>query len=101
MYEWVTLYDRCGSSVAQPSTQQMEAALNDLFANPQDPEHFECWIECGSEDGPLHSFAVTSNGGGRITTYSDADMSEELSTETLEGLTLEAALAAWNDFVAK
>lgn len=99
MSKWLTLYDRLGSAIANPSSDQMAQILRNLFSNSQDTEHFECWIECGSEDGPLVTYTVTSKGTGRIVTHSDADMSEEVSEEILQGLTAETALRSWEKFI--
>ena len=100
-FEWVTLYDRMGECYSQPTPEHLAAALSDLFAHPDDSEHFESWLECGSNDGPLVCHTVTSKGMGRITTYSDADMSDVLSEEEVPGLKQQSTLEAWRAMLAK
>lgn len=77
MHEWVNLTTRMGQSISRPTPSQLRDALEELFSS-QDEEHPDCWIECGAENGPLHSFSFFSSGRGIYTKYSDADMTEEI-----------------------
>lgn len=98
MHEWIILTTRYGSSIRNPSTSQLDEAVRELFA-AEDEEHPDCWIECGSEDKPLHTLSFLSNGQGRYIRYSDADMTEELLRKDIAADTAAAALKKWEHLI--
>jgi hypothetical protein len=98
MHEWITLTTRYGHCIRNPSRRQLQAALDELFAS-QDPEHPDCWLECGSEGQPLHALSFFSSGTGSYTTYSDSDMSEELQSKEVAAKTSAVALLLWEHLI--
>lgn len=94
MIRWTNLYTRRGTCIPQPTKDQLRQAIQEVFAT-SDLEHPDAWIECGSENGPLHTLAVSSGGALRYTKHSDADMTEELETATQAGVTEDQAFHAW------
>ncbi|KQZ30489.1 hypothetical protein [Duganella sp. Root1480D1] len=98
MHEWITLTKVFGDSLRNPTTAQMEDALDELFDHA-DADHPDSWIECGSESGPLCCISIFSNGYALYTKYSDADMSEVLETKRLSPIDRDAALALWSNLI--
>jgi hypothetical protein len=98
MHEWVTLTTRMGESIANPSQRQLRQALEDLFSS-EDEEHPDCWIECGTQAGPLHSYSFFSSGRGVYTKYSDVDMDEELESKECVVNDPETALWQWEHLI--
>lgn len=98
MHDWITLTTRYGSSIRSPSRSQLGAALQELFA-AEDEEHPDCWIECGSDGKPLHTFSFLGNGEGLYIKYSDADMTEELLRKNVAADTVVAALKKWEHLI--
>ena len=94
MYEWVNLTTRMGESITSPTSAQMRQALEELFSS-NDEEHPDCWIECGSQNGPLHSLTFYSNGRGVYTKYSDVDMSAKLDKKVQVAPNIDIALRLW------
>jgi len=98
MHDWVTLTTRWGASFPNPNAEQLREALEELFGS-DDPEHPDSWIECGSEDAPLHSFSFFPSGRGIYTKYSDADMTEELESKEFKASNPTEALGFWMDLI--
>ena len=73
----------------------MKRELGALRYGAKDDEHPDCWVECGSDAGPLYTLSVFHSGSGVFTEYSDADMSEEVATKSFKDLDETAALALW------
>lgn len=94
MHQWVALTTRTGETVQNPTNEQLRSSLEELFAFSDD-EHPDAWIECGSEDKPLHELSVFFSGYAIYTVYSDPDMTEELESRRLKALGVEAALGLW------
>jgi len=95
MHEWSTLTTRLGDSVRGPSESDMRCALQELFGSQRDDEHPDSWLECGSTGGPLYTMSIFQPGYGIFVKYSDADMSEELVSRTVDAPDAEAALRLW------
>jgi len=93
--EWSNLTTRLGETVSAPSLSDLQSALQDVFTNPNDPEHPDTWLECGSDEGPLASLSVFGSGKGILTVYTDADMTDELSSEEYADLSEATALHLW------
>lgn len=98
MHEWVNLTTRMGESITSPTPDQMRQALEELFSS-NDEEHPDCWIECGSQNGPLHSLAFYSSGRGVYTKYSDVDMSAELDKKVQVAPNIDIALRLWEHLI--
>lgn len=94
MHEWVNLTTRIGESIQDPQTDRLRAALEELFAS-KDDEHPDSWVECGSEQGPLHSLTFFYSGRGIYTKYSDADMTDELENREIKVSSPAQALQFW------
>jgi len=95
MHTWVRLTERTGRSKTNPSEGDLLAALTELFSSNRDNEHPDCWIECGTEDGPLHTVSIFQSGYAVYTKYSDSDMSEELESKRIEVKSPEESLQLW------
>jgi hypothetical protein len=100
MHEWSTLTTRLGDSVTAPSEGNMRSALQELFGSPRDDEHPDSWLECGSTDGPLYTMSIFQSGYGIFVKYSDADMSEELISKTVDAPDAEAAFRLWQAVIS-
>jgi len=98
MHEWVILTTRTGESIQNPQTDQLRGALEELFAS-QNEEHPDCWVECGRDQGPVHSLTVFYSGRGIYTKYSDADMTEELETHEIKVSGPAEALQFWEHLI--
>jgi hypothetical protein len=98
MHEWVNLTTRMGESITNPTPAQMRQVLEELFSS-NDEEHPDCWIECGTQDGPLHSLAFFSSGRGVYTKYSDVDMSAEIENKVQVAPNIDIALRLWGDLI--
>ncbi len=94
MVEWTNLTTQRGEVIQNPGDEDLRTALRQLFQS-KDNEHPDAWIECGSENGPLHSLSVFSSGYALYTKFSDADMTEELEYRRIDGVTEELAYAIW------
>ena len=99
MHDWVSLSDRMAATTESPSLAQLRAVLEELFESAPDDEHPDCWIECGTDDGPLYSLAVFQDGSALYTKYSDVDMSETLEELELAAPDVDAALALWQRLI--
>ncbi|ODC02831.1 hypothetical protein BFW38_03960 [Terasakiispira papahanaumokuakeensis] len=99
MHEWVNLTTRIGESIQNPQTDQLRAALDELFAS-KDEEHPDSWVECGSEQGPLYSLTFFYSGRGIYTQYSDADMTEELENREIKVSGPAEALQLWEYLIS-
>ena len=100
MHEWVNLTTRLGESIANPSTEQLRGALEELFSS-QDEEHPDSWIECGSQHGYLYSLAFFRSGRGIYAKYSDVDMTEELETKEIRASGPVEALQYWEILISE
>ena len=98
MHDWVNLTTRIGASISNPKEEQLRDALEELFGS-DDQEHPDCWIECGSDNGPLYSLSFFSSGRGIYTKYSDVDMTEELETKEVKASSPEEAIGLWMDLI--
>ncbi len=99
MHQWVKLFTRYGSCIANPTEDQLRAAIQEVFARI-DQEHPNAWIECGSDGGALHTLSISFRGSSCYTKYSDADMTDELDSVTRTGLDEEQAFRAWKTLIA-
>jgi len=99
MHDWIKLTTRSGVDVRAPTVQDMEATLQELFVSPRDNEHPDCWLECGSENGPLYTLSVFQSGHMIFHKYSDADMSEELISKTIEVPDADSSLRLWQALI--
>ncbi|WP_148415331.1 hypothetical protein [Noviherbaspirillum massiliense] len=99
MHEWTTLTTRYGVTTQIVDSTTLRNALTELFTSPRDDEHPDCWIECGSQDGPLYTLNIFQSWYGIYTKYSDVDMTEELETKELKAPTVEAALRLWEALI--
>jgi len=100
MSHWSNLYFCFGNSISNPSDNDLKRALKELFSS-QDDEHSDAWLECGVDDGPLESLSVFSSGYAIQTKYSDADMTEALSSQRIEGVTEKTGLRLWQDLLSR
>lgn len=98
MHEWVNLTTRLGRSFEDPHVDQLREALEELFSS-HDDEHPDSWIECGRQQGPLHSLTFFSSGRGIYTKYSDVDMTEELETKEFTAFGPVQALELWGSLI--
>jgi hypothetical protein len=98
MHEWTTLTTRYGRCIRTPSRNQLQAALEELFAS-QDEAHPDCWIACGSTGLPLHTLSLFSSGLGHDTKYSDAAMNEGLISKEVAAKHPAAALVLWERLI--
>lgn len=98
MHQWVNLFPRNEDTVTNPDREQMIAALVELFASDDD-EHPDCWIECGTQNGELHSISIYSSGYAIFERFSDFDMSDELESKRLQAENVDAALKLWEDLI--
>lgn len=99
MHDWVNLTNYLGESIPSPSEKQLATALRELF-DSRDSEHPDAWIDCGSDDGPLHNISIFNSGYAIYTKYADADMSEELEEIEIENIDAESGLTLWLDLIA-
>jgi hypothetical protein len=99
MHQWVNLTSRHGETIQSPSKAQMEETLQDLFTAEIDNEHPDCWIECGTQTGELHSLIVFQSGYAIYTQYSDFDMSEEIQSRELRPIDFNSALELWSKLI--
>jgi hypothetical protein len=99
MHEWTKLTTRLGATTVKVDSNALRSALTELFTSPQDDEHPDCWIECGSQDGPLYTISIFQSGYGIYTKYSDLDMTDELESKELKAPTVDAALLLWDHLI--
>ncbi len=100
MSYWSNLYFCFGNCIASPSDDDLQSALKELFSS-RNSEHPDAWLECGVEGGPLESLSIFSSGYAIHTKFSDADMSEELSSRRIEGVTEKSALGLWQELLSR
>lgn len=98
LYEFVTLNGCFGSTISDPDEADLKNALAETF-KAQDEEHPDCWLECGSEAGPLQVLTVCFDGSAWLTTFSDVDMSAELAEEEFTDLDVDRALALFKKLI--
>jgi hypothetical protein len=99
MHEWVILTSRMGEGFKHPDVSTMQNVLTELFSSKRDDEHPDCWLQCGSQEGPLYSINVFQSGFAIYTKYSDVDMSEELESREIKAPDVNAALRLWEALI--
>lgn len=98
-YDWVTLYFVFGSCEGDPTKRDLKLALKELF-NKADDEHFTTWIECGVEDGQLHTLEIYDSGFAIYTRHSDGDMTEQLESLRVDNVDKKIALTLWMKLIS-
>jgi hypothetical protein len=96
VHEWIKVVTRMGQTIGSPSQGQLRSTLDELFQSPLDEEHPDSWLECGSEEGELHTLSIFQSGRAIYTRYSDADMTDELEVREVRAETVEEGLRLWN-----
>lgn len=99
MHYWIKLTTGSGEDVPAPTRPAMEAALQELFDSSKDDEHPDCWLECGSENGPLYTLSIFQTGHGRFNKYTDVDMFEEQIFRMVEAPNVESSLRLWQALI--
>jgi hypothetical protein len=99
MRKWTALFTRYGDCITDPIEAQLRAAIREVFAKV-DQEHPDAWIECGSDDGPLHVLSVCTDGTIRYTKYADGSMTDELDSTTQAGLSEDQVFHSWQKLIA-
>ncbi|XQE65155.1 hypothetical protein ACOAPY_10620 [Pseudomonas sp. P3C3] len=98
MHQWINLTTRYGNTIANPTSEQLKSALQEIFSS-KDDEHPDCWIECGTQAGELHTLSVFSSGYAIFTRYSDFDMSEEIESRKLPAKDISSAQVLWTALI--
>ena len=101
---WIILHLRFGgASVRQPTREQLEAALADLFdaqqlvAIPEGirDEHPSSWLRYGFDDGPEYCIDIYEGAFAIFSKNADQDDAEPLWERRMDAVTRAKALELW------
>ncbi len=98
MHEWVSLFERMGGVISDPTVEQLRNTLEELFSS-NDEEHPDAWVNCGSDEGPLYNVSIYSEGYAIYSKYSDVDMTEELDSKKIKNVNIDGALELWLNLI--
>ncbi|PXX33714.1 hypothetical protein [Undibacterium pigrum] len=99
MHDWIHLTGRWGMDTKNPARADLKKALSELFDSPEDDEHPDAWLTCGSENGPLYTVNIFSSGYAIFTVYDDADMRTELQRKEISNINHESGLLLWENLI--
>ena len=98
MNTWTTLTTIHGKTIPSPDESAMTDALRELFQSGT-TEHPDCWLEKGSDDGPMDVLSIYSSGYAIHTQYTDADMIDENFSKRIDGIDATKALKLWKELI--
>ena len=97
-FDWINLTRRHGQVIIDPSKDDLNAALQELF-DTVDNEHPDAWVECGLNGGEVFVLIISQNKDARYFKYSDADMNDETEYKNEIFNDQNEALNLWVEFI--
>ena len=97
-HPWTILTTRNGEDIAQPSSEQLEDAVDELFEGNEaaDVEHRNALVRYGTDNGPMFVVEAYSNGLLIMSKYADADFGEPSHEVRLHNVLPDMVLEAWS-----
>ena len=103
---WVILSVRYGGDIRNPSPQELQQALGELFeenipgmTEADYMEHPSTWLRYGFDEGPMYVLDVYRDRSVIFAKYADQDDSDSLWEYRMNDISREKALALWQHVI--